>query len=73
MSKKWYVFVAVLTVASTLLAACAQPAEPEVVEVEVTKIVEGESKTVVEVVTATPEPEATEEPMAVISPAGLDL
>jgi peptide/nickel transport system substrate-binding protein len=70
MSKKWYIFVAVLTVASTLLAACAQPAEPEVVEVEVTKIVEveGESQTVVEVVTATPEPEATEEPLAAISP-----
>ena len=68
MSKKWYVFVAVLTVASTLLAACAQPAVPEkeVVEVEVTKLVEGE--TVVEVVTATPEPEATEEPLAAISP-----
>jgi len=68
-SKKWYVLVAALVVASTLLGACAQPAqEPEVVEVEVTRVVEGESEVVVEVVTATPEPEETEEPLAEISP-----
>ena len=51
-SKKWSVLVVALIV-STLLAACAAPT-PEVVTVEVTKVVEGE--TVVEVVTATPPP-----------------
>ena len=59
LSKKWSILVAVLVIVSTLLAACG-PAEPEVVTVEVTKIVEKEGETVVEqvVVTATPEPEA---------------
>ena len=52
-SKKWHALVAALMVVSTLLAACGAPT-PEVVTVEVTKVVEGE--TVVEVVTATPPP-----------------
>ncbi len=60
LGKKWYVVVAVLVVVSTLLAACGTP-EPEVVEVEVTRVVEHEGETVVEtetvIVTATPEPE----------------
>ncbi len=62
-SKKWYVLLAVLVVGSTLLSACAAPAAPtaEMVEVEVTRVIEKEGETVVEVeqvvVTATPEPE----------------
>ncbi|MDY6877693.1 MAG: peptide ABC transporter substrate-binding protein [Chloroflexota bacterium] len=58
LSKKWYVLVTALVVGSTLLAACAAPAEP--VEVEVTRVVEVEGETVVEtetlIVTATPAP-----------------
>lgn len=57
LSKKWSVVVALLVIGSTLLAACA-PAQPEVVTVEVTKIVEGE--TVVEEVVVTATPEAAE-------------
>jgi len=66
-SKKWYVLISILVVGSTVLGACAPAApEKEIVEVVVTEIVEGES--VVQVVTATPEPEPTAEPAAVISP-----
>ena len=58
-NKKWYVLVAALVIGGTLLAACAAPT-PEVIEVEVTKIVEKEGETVVEtetvIVTATPPP-----------------
>jgi len=58
-NKKLSVLLAVLVIGSTLLAACAAPA-PEVVEVEVTKVVEKEGETVVEtetiIVTATPPP-----------------
>jgi oligopeptide transport system substrate-binding protein len=60
-SKKWHVLVAALVIGGTLLAACAAPT-PEVVEVEVTKIVEKEGEVVTEieevevVVTATPVP-----------------
>ncbi|MBP7962671.1 MAG: peptide ABC transporter substrate-binding protein [Caldilineaceae bacterium] len=54
-SKKLYAILGVLLVLSMVLAACpAQTAEPQVIEVEVTRIVEGETQTVV--VTATPEP-----------------
>jgi peptide/nickel transport system substrate-binding protein len=61
-NKKWYILVAVLVVGSTLLSACAAPAPTaEMVEVEVTRVIEKEGQTVVEVeqvvVTATPEPE----------------
>jgi peptide/nickel transport system substrate-binding protein len=66
-SKKWYALISILMVGSMLLGACAPAApEKEVVEVQVTKIIEGE--TVVQIVTATPEPEPTAEPAAVISP-----
>ena len=62
-NKKLSVLLAVLVIGSTLLAACAAPA-PEVVEVEVTKIVEKEGETVVEtetvIVTATPPPSEKE-------------
>ena len=54
-SKKLYAILGVLLVLSMVLAACpAQTAQPQVVEVEVTRVVEGEVQTVV--VTATPEP-----------------
>ncbi|MFZ1754495.1 MAG: ABC transporter substrate-binding protein [Caldilineaceae bacterium] len=54
-SKKLYAILGVLLVLSMVLAACpAQTAEPQVIEVEVTRVVEGEVQTVV--VTATPEP-----------------
>lgn len=54
-SKKVYALLGVLLVLSMVLAACpAQTAQPQVVEVEVTRVVEGEVQTVV--VTATPEP-----------------
>ncbi len=71
--KRWYVLSAVLVIGSILLGACVAPT-PEVIqekiEVEVTRVVEKEGETVVEevVVTATPEPEPTEEPLAAISP-----
>jgi peptide/nickel transport system substrate-binding protein len=66
-SKKWHALITILVVGSTVLGACAPAApEKEVVEVQVTKIVEGE--TVVQIVTATPEPEPTAEPAAVIAP-----
>jgi len=52
LSKKWSVLVAALLVGTTLLTACG--GAPQVVTVEVTKVVAGE--TVVEVVTATPPP-----------------
>jgi peptide/nickel transport system substrate-binding protein len=62
-NKKWYVLMAVLVIGSSMLASCAQPtapppAEPEVVEVEVTREVEvaGEVQTETVIVTATPEP-----------------
>jgi oligopeptide transport system substrate-binding protein len=54
LSKKWSILIALLVVGSTVLAACAPP-EPEVVTVEVTKIVEGETVVEEVVVTATPE------------------
>jgi oligopeptide transport system substrate-binding protein len=54
-----------LAVAATLLGACAPPAEPEVVEIPVTRVVEVKGETTVEtvrqIVTATPEP--TPKPM----------
>lgn len=67
MPKKWNIWVAVLVVGTTLLAACTLPA-PEVMTVEVTKIVEGETVVEQVVVTATPEPEETEPPLAQIAP-----
>jgi ABC-type transport system substrate-binding protein len=60
-NRKWSVLSAVLVTGGVLLASCARPT-PEVIQVEVTRVVEveGEFKTVVEtetiVVTATPEP-----------------
>lgn len=57
MPKKMRSFIlpAVLLILAMVLAACPA-AQPQVVEVEVTRIVEGESQTIV--VTATPEPAA---------------
>jgi peptide/nickel transport system substrate-binding protein len=72
-SRRWSIALAVVTISSLLLGACVAPT-PEIVErevlVEVTKVVEKEGETVVEqvVVTATPEPEPTEEPLAAVSP-----
>jgi peptide/nickel transport system substrate-binding protein len=65
--RRWSIALAVLTIGSVVLAACAAPT-PEVVEV--TRVVEKEGETVVEevVVTATPEPEPTEAPLQAISP-----
>ncbi|MGD2105528.1 MAG: ABC transporter substrate-binding protein, partial [Anaerolineae bacterium] len=69
--KRSLVILTSLVVAGTLLSACAQPA-PEVIEktVVITKEVVKEGETVIEtaVVTATPEPEPTEAPLAQISP-----
>ncbi len=57
----------VMLIASMVLASCATPTPEKIVEtVIVTQEVEGE--TVEVVVTATPEPEPTEEPMADVSP-----
>ena len=56
LSKKWSILVAALLVGTTLLTACG--GAPQVVTVEVTKIVEGEQVSVV--VTATPPPPAKE-------------
>ena len=72
---RWSVALVAVTIVSLFLGACVAPT-PEVVEVEkevmveVTKIVEKEGETVVEqvVVTATPEPAPTEEPVQMISP-----
>ena len=61
--KTWWTVAGGLVIASMLLAACAAPAAPtaETVQVEVTRVIEKEGETVVEVeqvvVTATPEPE----------------
>jgi peptide/nickel transport system substrate-binding protein len=63
LNKRCSIVLAVVVIGSFLLSACAQPT-PEVIEKEVTKIVEKEGETVVEtkivtekeVVTATPEP-----------------
>ena len=63
--KKWYMWVALLAVGSMLLAACGAP---EVVTVEVTRMVEGQTQVEQVVVTATPEPAEGEAPLAVISP-----
>jgi len=71
--KRWSVLVAAVTIGSLVLGACTAPT-PEVIEkevpVEITRIVEREGETVVEqvIVTATPEPEPTEEPLAAVSP-----
>jgi oligopeptide transport system substrate-binding protein len=54
-AKKWSILAAALVIGSTLLAACAAP-EPEMVTVEVTKIVEGETITEIVEVTAEPPP-----------------
>ena len=63
--KKWYMWVALLAVGSMLLAACGAP---EVMTVEVTRMVEGQTQIEQVVVTATPEPAEGEAPLAVISP-----
>ena len=63
--KKWYMGVALLAVGSMLLAACGAP---EVMTIEVTRMVEGETQIEQVVVTATPEPPESEAPLAVISP-----
>jgi len=69
LNKKWSIALAVVVIGSVLLSACAQPTPtPEVIEKEVTKIVEKEGEEVVvtevvtEVVEVTAEPtEAPEE------------
>jgi peptide/nickel transport system substrate-binding protein len=48
------ILLGVLLLVAMILAACPAAVQPQVVEVEVTRIVEGESQTIV--VTATPEP-----------------
>ena len=49
-NKKWHVLIAVLVIGSTLLAACAQPQVETIVEqVEVTRVVEIEGETVIEI------------------------
>jgi len=63
--KKWYMWVALLAVGSMLLAACGAP---EVMTVEVTRMVEGQTQIEQVVVTATPEPAEGEASLAVISP-----
>ena len=71
LDRKWYALVAILAIAGTLLAACATPT-PEVVQVEVARVVQVEGETKVEtetiVVTATPGPEVIEPPLAEIAP-----
>ncbi|MDY6877122.1 MAG: ABC transporter substrate-binding protein [Chloroflexota bacterium] len=68
LNKRLFALASLIVVAGMLVTAC----QPEVVEKEVivTQVVEVEGETVVEevVVTATPEPEPTEEPMEQISP-----
>lgn len=49
-----FILLGVLLVLAMVLAACPAAGQPQVVEVEVTRIVEGQSQTIV--VTATPEP-----------------
>jgi len=61
--KRWWLVASLLVIASMILASCAQP---EVVTVVVTEIVEGEPVEVV--VTATPEPEEGEAPLAEVNP-----
>lgn len=65
MMKRFSLIFSVLMIASMLLAACATPTAPAPQIIEVTKIVQGaevevtrivEGETVVEVITATPEP-----------------
>jgi peptide/nickel transport system substrate-binding protein len=67
LNKKWYVLVSVLVIGGTLLAACAEPT-PEMVTVEVTRVVGGETVVEQVVVTATPEPEPTGPPLAKVAP-----
>lgn len=81
-SKKLAILVILVMVAPLVLAACGPTPEPIVIKetsvVVETVVVEKEGETVVEevtsivekevVVTATPEPEATEPPMAEVSP-----
>jgi len=57
-------------IVGVLLSACAPLAAPtpEVIEVEVTREVAGETRTETIIVTATPQPEPTEEPLEQISP-----
>jgi oligopeptide transport system substrate-binding protein len=64
-SREYLVLAVVSLITATVLGACAPRAEPEVVEVPVTRVVEVAGETVVEtikqIVTATPEP--TPKPM----------
>lgn len=57
-SKKFGLLLSLVVIASFVLASCAAPAaapaEPQVVEVA--RVVEKEGQTIIEVVTATPEP-----------------
>jgi peptide/nickel transport system substrate-binding protein len=69
-SKVW-TLVGLIVALSMLLSACGPTEEPLTPAiVEVTRVVEvgGETKTETVIVTATPEPEPTEEPMEQISP-----
>ncbi|MCP4542942.1 MAG: peptide ABC transporter substrate-binding protein [Chloroflexi bacterium] len=66
LNKKWYVLLTALLIAGTLLAACAQPTPETVVQevqVEVTRVVEGETivETVTELVEVTVAPAAEPE------------
>jgi ABC-type transport system substrate-binding protein len=68
-SKVW-TLVGLIVALSMFLSACGPAEAPTPAIVEVTRVVEvgGEMKTETVIVTATPEPEPTEEPMAQISP-----
>lgn len=65
--RTWWLIASVMLISSMVLASCATPTPETVVEtVIVTQEVEGE--TVEVVVTATPEPEPTEEPLSDVAP-----
>jgi peptide/nickel transport system substrate-binding protein len=72
--KNVQIVIGVIMIASMVLTACAQPAEPIIETVVVTEIVEIEGETVVQTqiveveVTTTPEPEEVEPPPPAVSP-----
>jgi len=67
LDRKWHVLVSALAIVGLMLTACGAPT-PEVVTVEVTRVVGGETVVEQVVVTATPEPAAAEAPLTHISP-----
>jgi len=71
LKKKWSIALAVAVIGSILLSACAQPT-PEVVEREVTRVVEREGETVIETAVVTEVVEVTAEPPAEEKPVTLN-